>query len=173
MNPAEDVVVDLVDRRMMPLRAARTRAHSISISVPAEVLELHGLAIPPSVNELFANVPGRGRVKSERYKGWKNAVGWDVKAQLKGRRVSGPVHLSYRFGEQSTRADLGNLEKAATDMLVDLQVIDGDDKKVVRRISLEWCDAPGFSVRIEPVVMPVKARAAWGNQTTKFDEVAS
>ncbi len=32
------------------------------------------LPYPPVLNNLYANVPGKGRVKSERYRAWANGL---------------------------------------------------------------------------------------------------
>jgi crossover junction endodeoxyribonuclease RusA len=111
------------------------------------MIKLTKIPTPPSTNTLFANVPGKGRVKSDRYRTWRNAAGWEVRAQ-KALRVKGPVHLTYTYEEGATRADLGNLEKAATDMLVDLGIIDGDGPAIVRSITLQWGKGPGMTVEV-------------------------
>lgn len=113
------------------------------------MIKLVNVAIPPSVNNLFANT-ANGRVKSGRYRTWRNAAGWDVKQQ-KARPIHGPVHLTYTYEEGATRADLGNLEKGATDMLVDLGLIDGDGPKVVRSITLQWGPGPGMTIEVRAV----------------------
>lgn len=134
------------------MRATATK-HSISIeraaigAPEAREVVLTGLPIPPSVNNLFFNLPGGGRRKSERYMTWRNAAGWDVRAQ-KAKRVRGPVYLTYFFEEGATKADLGNLEKAATDLLVDLNIIDGDGPEIVRGITLLWGTEPGMRVEV-------------------------
>lgn len=111
------------------------------------MIKLTKIPTPPSTNTLFANIPGKGRIKSDRYRTWRNAAGWEVQAQ-KPARIKGPVHLTYTYEEGATRADLGNLEKAATDMLVDLGIIDGDGPKVVRSIKLQWGAGPGMTVEV-------------------------
>lgn len=109
------------------------------------------LPFPPSVNSLFANVAKRGRVRSERYREWANAAGWDLAAQHPV-RVSGPVDLEFYIQEKrDRRRDLGNLEKAVTDLLVTHQVIDGDDYTIVRSIHLAWSQSvTGCRVCIRP-----------------------
>ena len=42
---------------------------------------LAGLALPPSANQLFANVASKGRVRSERYRAWAQVAGWQIKTQ--------------------------------------------------------------------------------------------
>lgn len=37
---------------------------------------------PPSTNNLFRNLPGRGRVRSDKYKAWQKEAGWEIKDQL-------------------------------------------------------------------------------------------
>ncbi len=64
--------------------------------------------------------------------------------------VSGPVQIEYQVSEK-TKADLGNLEKAATDLLVTHGMIDGDDPAVVKRIVMAWSnDVPALRVRVRP-----------------------
>ncbi len=118
---------DIVD---VPFRPA--------LDEPIERKIVLNLPFPPSSNSLFANRTGKGRVRSERYREWANAAGWALQAQRPG-GLKGPVDLTFAFEERSNRKrDLGNLEKAVTDLLVTHQVIDADDHTVVRRIALAW-----------------------------------
>jgi len=39
------------------------------------------LPAPPSANNLYFNVPGRGRVKSDKYKAWAIEAGWAAREQ--------------------------------------------------------------------------------------------
>jgi Holliday junction resolvase RusA-like endonuclease len=108
---------------------------------------LNNIPMPPSVNNLFFNVEGGGRRKSSRYMTWRNAAGWEIRAQTP-RRVRGPVDLFYTFEEGGTKADLGNLEKGATDLLVDLGLIDGDGPAIVRSITLCWGKVVGLRIEV-------------------------
>lgn len=87
---------------------------------------------PPSVNGLFANVPGRGRVRSKGYRIWRNAAGWALKTEGTQARswetIAGPVEVRIVNGSQ--RLDGDNSAKAILDLLVDMRVI-GDDRQVV------------------------------------------
>lgn len=78
---------------------------------------------PPSVNQLFANIPGKGRVKTAAYRAWIAAAGWMIKAQ-RPQPIRGKYNLLILVGP--TRADLGNCEKAVSDLLQALGVIEND-----------------------------------------------
>lgn len=97
--------------------------------------------VPPSTNGLYANVPGRGRVKSDRYRTWANAAGWDL-AQYKGPRFDGAVNLTITIGKLPSNADVSNRIKALEDLLVTHKIIAGDSIKHVRRVSVSVADTP-------------------------------
>jgi crossover junction endodeoxyribonuclease RusA len=119
------------------------------------------LPAPPSVNSLYANVPGKGRVKSKRYRTWLNAAGWALKEQ-RPKRVSGDYVL-WLWCERpdKRRRDLGNLEKPVSDLLVEHGVV-GDDSQCMA-IHLYWSgEGRECTVKVEAVEaarMPV-AKAA-------------
>ncbi len=107
-------------------------------------------ARPPSTNGLFANVPGRGRVKTEKYRGWLNVVGWDLKA-AKPAPVSGPVAVTMLIERPKgkRRADLDNRLKAALDLLVAHKVI--EDNSLVQRLTVAWAPISGCQIVVEAV----------------------
>ncbi len=91
---------------------------------------------PPSVNGLYANVPGKGRVRSERYRIWANAAGWAMRAGEGRARswdtIKGPIAIEIING--NCRQDLDNSIKAPLDLLTDMAVIVDDDQVVDLRI---------------------------------------
>jgi crossover junction endodeoxyribonuclease RusA len=109
------------------------------------------LPLPPSTNALYANVPGKGRVKSSRYRTWLNAAGWALKEQ-KPKSVSGDYRL-WIWAERpdNRRRDLGNLEKPLSDLLVAHGVVSDDSQCVA--LCLFW-EGVGREcvVHIEPAV---------------------
>lgn len=107
------------------------------------------LPVPPSTNELYRNAPGRGRVKTQRYATWFVAAGWSIKEQ-RPEKVPGRVKISM-YAPENARRDLANHEKATTDLLVEMGIIDGDRCKVVREMHQYWHDGRDFRVVIEPV----------------------
>lgn len=106
---------------------------------------------PPSTNNLFIG-SGKRRIRSPGYRAWAEAAGWELQRQRPSKTV-GPVSLFYEIQEPATkrRTDLGNYEKAATDLLVTHELIEADDQFTVRRITMEWSsDVVGARVTIKP-----------------------
>ena len=119
---------------------------SVALVENAEIF-LTGLPIPPSLNNAYVNVPGRGRVPSVPLTKWRRSCGFMINAKRPS-PVLGPVHLSYTFEDGGSRADIGNLEKAATDLLVELRLIEGDSPKFVRSIHLQWGSVDGMQIEV-------------------------
>jgi crossover junction endodeoxyribonuclease RusA len=105
---------------------ARTEARRVELSLP----------FPPSVNALFFNVPGRGRVKTDTYTGWENEAAWLLASQKPGRIVGDYEIEITAFRPDKRRRDLGNLEKGISDLLVSQRVI--QDDRFAQKITLQW-----------------------------------
>jgi Holliday junction resolvase RusA-like endonuclease len=93
------------------------------------------LPLPPSVNGLYANVRGKGRVPTKRYRMWKNLAGWDLKFSGLW-AVRGPVKITIAVPTKAP-ADVDNYAKALLDILVTHQRI--DDDKHVQSVSISRC----------------------------------
>lgn len=113
------------------------------------------LPTPLSVNALYKNIPKkkgvkrRGRAITEEYSAWKDLAGHLLNTQHPP-ELKGPVRLTYQF-TTSSRADLGNLEKCVTDLLVKHRVIEDDKPAIVKSITLEWSESvAGCRVTIKP-----------------------
>jgi crossover junction endodeoxyribonuclease RusA len=104
----------------------------------AECIGIHLPMLPPSVNSLYRNVPGRGRVKTDKYKDWLLEAGLIVNTQLKSNeRIEGPYGLRLRaYRPDKRRRDLSNLLKATEDLLVALGVV--EDDSLCQSIEAEW-----------------------------------
>lgn len=83
---------------------------------------------PVPVNNMYLNVPGRGRVKTKRYKAWRMASSWELVEQRRAygvnaitERVSVTVHLP-----EKTRGDADGRLKATLDCLQDAGIISND-----------------------------------------------
>ena len=92
---------------------------------------------PPSVNNLFANVAGRGRVRSARYGAWSNAAAWAMKTEGGRARtwalIETPVEVEIGLG--AIRGDIDNRAKGCLDLLVKMAVI--KDDSLVHKLILE------------------------------------
>lgn len=116
------------------------------------------LPFPPSVNQLFFNV-GRSRARTKLYDDWIKEASYAVRF-AGSPRLNGPVEIALTFHDKPGRRDLGNLEKATTDLLVTMRVIDADDSKIVRKITLQWGGDGGVLVAIAPTDKAVAEKVA-------------
>lgn len=93
---------------------------------------------PPSVNALFANVAGKGRVKSKRYREWLNAAGWRLQAQ-KSKWPAIPTGSAYGVAIRlplNIRTDIDNTAKPILDLLTSFGVTP-DDRHLVSLVILK------------------------------------
>lgn len=128
----------------MPLSAAEGRT-LVRLELP----------FPPSVNGLTFNAK-KGRVRTGAYNAWFTLASAKIKD---GDRIGlGPYCLSICLRRpDKRRRDLGNLEKAVSDLLVAHGVV--QDDSLAERITLQW-DA-GLSAECVVLVQPyVEALAA-------------
>lgn len=108
------------------------------------------LPMPPSVNGLWANSRNGGRFRTQKYDSWIYEAGAEIMRQRPA-KVAGPVVLSYEVEEPKGKRkfDLGNREKALTDLLVSHRIIEADDNTCVREIKLKWSpDVEGVRVNV-------------------------
>ena len=109
------------------------------------------LPFPPSVNSAYANVPGRGRVKSERYRSWERVAKVDLLRQ-KPKRMKGPVHVTiYLEDNLGARSDADNRIKVPLDFIVSNKIIEDDNSKIVRSVAAIWSpETRGCRISIRP-----------------------
>jgi Holliday junction resolvase RusA-like endonuclease len=104
------------------------------------------LPFPPSTNNLFVNVSGRGRAPSREYEQWKANAGWELKAQ---RPQLFPVRAIVLIDlDDSRKGDADNRAKPVLDLLVEYGVLAGDSKKHVKRVSIGWERVAGCRVKL-------------------------
>ncbi|WP_050578473.1 RusA family crossover junction endodeoxyribonuclease [Rhizobium leguminosarum] len=101
------------------------------------------LPMPPSVNKMYSNLPGKGRVKTKEARQWAFEAGWMLIAQRNrlGSHMCflGPVEVHVAaYRPASKRRDLDNILKALLDLLTSTKTID-DDSQVVA-INARWVE---------------------------------
>lgn len=104
------------------------------------------LPFPVSVNALYRNQRGKGRVKTERYRTWRRVAGTMLEQQKPG-SIEGPVALDIALGHpvnrdgsrNKIRRDLCNHIKCIEDLLVDHGVI--EDDSLVQSLTIRWVAA--------------------------------
>jgi len=90
---------------------------------------------PPSVNQLFRNLPGRGRVKSAKYNDWRAFAVTSIRTQHVI-PIGGPVLVLFGVERTSSGADIDNRIKAMLDAIVEAKVI--DDDSLVTGFAAAW-----------------------------------
>lgn len=113
----------------------RPAAQYVALDLPA----------PISVNELWRprkNAPGFA--KTDAYAKWLAAAGLMINAQRPG-SIPGPYAMTLKV-KRTWRGDLGNAEKAVSDLLQSCGVIKND--RYAQRIVAERADVDGMHVMI-------------------------
>ncbi len=117
------------------------------------------LPFPPSVNEMFLNNKGRGkgRVLSTFYRAWKTEAGWVLKTQ-KIQPLIGQFKMEILLAD-SRSGDCDNRIKSICDLLVSNGIVQGDQKKYMRGVSIEWASVPDCIVRLYPIPLVALAKS--------------
>jgi Holliday junction resolvase RusA-like endonuclease len=101
------------------------------------------ISVGPSVNAMYRNVPGVGRVKSSDYKKWAKVAMMEMMAQRKLPLPIPPVCLTIRVPDTNGRGDISNRVKAVEDILVRMGVLSDDNDKIIRKLIVEVGAAKG------------------------------
>jgi len=82
------------------------------------------LPLPPSVNAAFTNVPGKGRVRTAKYRKWAREAGWLAVMQRAGRpTIEGPFSAIINV---SASMDIDNVVKACLDLCQSVGLVTND-----------------------------------------------
>lgn len=144
LNYTEEWLNGGIDRK-------RVKEQGPAIEYTLDPQEIY-LPFPPSVNAMYRNVQGRGRVKSGLYKDWEEAAGHDLKRQ-NPKRHKGAVELTIYLQEPDNlrQKDCSNFAKATEDFLVKAGIIEGDGHSIVRSCKQVWSsETRGCRVSIRP-----------------------
>jgi Holliday junction resolvase RusA-like endonuclease len=131
------------------------------------------LPLPPSVNGLYANVAGRGRVSTKALRRWRKAAYAEIAVQAHGQKIAGAFRVTILASDHElpSRRDADGLAKAVIDALVHTDVVPDDSWKFMRGLSVDWTPnlpARTCSVSIEELSPePLKAPALKRRQKAK------
>src|SRR5690242_18445728 len=93
-------------------------------------------ALPPSVNHIYRHTR-KGTFRTQEYNTWANAMGWSIKAQMRGQpKWNEPVFVTAALRRPRANADLDNRLKGLADLLEDLGVISND--KLINGWNVFW-----------------------------------
>lgn len=108
------------------------------------------LPYPPSVNRLWRTTKTGGMYSSKEYKDWAKHCEWAIAAQVKGKGIAGEYTLEVvAVKPDKRRRDLGNLEKAISDILQTAGVI--EDDYLCQKITMEWAKkGPECLITVRP-----------------------
>lgn len=94
------------------------------------------LPFPPSVNAMYANGGNkRGRHKTAKYKAWEQEASEAINDSHRQGMLDYSLCIALKAPDKRAR-DLGNLEKAVSDLLVSHGVV--KDDRYCRRLTMFW-----------------------------------
>lgn len=107
------------------------------------------LPFPPSVNRLWKTKKTGGMYRSPEYTSWRTHALWSIKAQVQGQKIKGQYTLLIEaVRPDKRRRDIGNLEKAISDILQAAELI--EDDCLCEDLHLRWVlDGPECLVIID------------------------
>ena len=103
---------------------------------------------PPSTNNLWMPVKGKGLVKTKEYRAWQDANAWIIRQQIGLVKIEGPFEAYFVFERPDRRKrDLDNLLKASLDCIENARVVEND--YLCQKLTAEWINRYGRSVYCE------------------------
>lgn len=103
---------------------------------------------PPSTNNLWMPVKGKGLVKTKEYRAWQDANAWIIRQQIGLVKIEGPFEAYFVFERPDRRKrDLDNLLKASLDCITNARVV--HDDHLCQKLTAEWINRYGRNVYCE------------------------
>lgn len=106
------------------------------------------LPVPPSTNNLFLNVRGRGRIASPQYRAWRTEAGLKLNLAKPMPFGKAKVQVTLFVPRKPARRDIDNFAKGPLDLLVSHKVI--DDDRYVERLNIERHDDADLLLSVMP-----------------------
>ena len=106
----------------------------------AVALARYELPFPVPLHALWLKHRGGGGIPTPRYQAYGKEAGWMIRQQRAG-RIEGPASVMIRLvAPDKRKRDGDNLLKCLFDTLKTNQIIEDDNKDIVRRFTVEWAD---------------------------------
>lgn len=115
------------------------------------------LPMPPSLNGIYQNVAGRGRVKTSAYRKWREQAGWEIVRQGRPSQPVGKYELQVALKKPRANADIDNRIKPIADALQQYRVI--QDDKHCTRIAIWWAEDLPEGVECRVWIHPEETQA--------------
>jgi len=106
------------------------------------------LPLSPTTNNLFVNVPGKGRVASQEYRKWVQTAGLTLNVAKRGQTFGKMLVQVGIMVPRKNRGDIDNRAKAVLDLFTVCGV--WDDDKQVERLTIERHDDKDLLVSVMP-----------------------
>jgi crossover junction endodeoxyribonuclease RusA len=100
---------------------------------------------PPSANQLWRAVPGRGVIKSKVYRDWLKINLWIISGQLKTKVTGQYVVVFEASRPDKRRRDIDNLIKPLMDLIVQAGAV--EDDSLCAELTAKWVNN-GTGIRI-------------------------
>lgn len=130
-------------------RARLSGARAV-VGAPAPAAVSFTMPMPPSVNQIFRNLKGKGRVKTSEYHDWRAFAVTAIRRQQIG-ALTGRVLVLFGVERMSLTADIDNRIKAMLDAIVEAGVI--ADDRYVTGFAIAWLPAANGLAHVQ--VLPV------------------
>ncbi len=105
---------------------------------------------PPSQNMCYRNVVGKGRAKTQRYRDWLVAFGYDLNLFMRGQQpIKGPYTMVVTIDRRTRHklSDASNRLKVLEDAIVAHGIV--QDDRFAELVSIGWGDTEKGGVRVE------------------------
>jgi len=131
--------------------AVRVAGGGVSADLPSPVS--FTMPVPPSVNQAFKNVRGRGRAKTKAYEDWLLYAYQCIRLQ-KVPPVPGHIIVRIGFERESLLSDVDNRIKLALDAIVSAGVI--EDDRLITALAVSWLPPANGLAHIE--ISPIQSQ---------------
>lgn len=129
---------------------ARRSGAGAAVGVSTPIAVSFTMPMPPSVNQIFRNLPGKGRVKTGAYDDWRAFAVTSIRRQQIA-ALTGRVLVLFGVERMSLSADIDNRIKAMLDAMVEARVI--VDDRYVTGFAVAWLPAANGLAHVQ--VLPV------------------